>query len=257
MGAEGDQPVVRPLASMDDIGAAVVLLAEIWGEPGPVSAELLRAIGHAGGYASAAWQGAELVGASVGFLARHDGGELLLHSHVSGVKPSWQGTSVGYALKQHQRAWAAEHGIRTIEWTFDPLSRRNAYFNVGKLGATIVGFEPDFYGTMRDAINAGDASDRAIVRWDVDATGRGAVPRPHVILSCNDLGDPVTLAAGTASALRAWIPEDHAAMRQAAPARARRWRDAFRATVGAAVQDGYVAVDMTRDGWYTLVRRPS
>src|SRR4051812_21974306 len=223
MGAGGEPPDVRPLVTMPDIAVAVALLAEIWGEPGPLSREMLRALSHAGGYTSGAWLRDELVGVSAGFLARHDG-ELLLHSHISGVKPERQGASVGFALKQHQRAWARAQGIREIEWTFDPLSRRNAYFNLGKLGAAIVGYEPDFYGTMSDAINAGGPSDRAIVRWDVASTSQpiGDDGSATVVLAPDEHEDPrVSEPAG--AVLRAWIPEDHVALRTVEPERALRW----------------------------------
>ena len=253
MGTAGDQPEVRPLVAMGEIGQAVALLAYIWGEPGPMSAELLRALGHAGGYVSGAWVGAELVGVSAGFLARHDG-VLLLHSHISGVKPDRQGGGVGLALKQHQRAWAREQGISTIEWTFDPLVRRNAYFNLAKLGATIVGFEPDFYGAMSDVLNAGDASDRAIVRWWVRPLLFERVNGDIAdILSPDDKGEPV-VTPSAAPRLRAWIPEDHVKLRATDPALAQRWRHALRHSFGTAVQAGYVATHMTRDGWYSLVR---
>src|SRR4051794_27841046 len=102
MGDAGEQPDVRPLVANPEIAEAATLLREIWGEPGPVSRGMLRALGHAGGYASGAWMGDELVGVSAGFLARHHG-ELLLHSHITGVTPGRQGSSVGFALKQHQR----------------------------------------------------------------------------------------------------------------------------------------------------------
>jgi predicted GNAT superfamily acetyltransferase len=252
MGAAEEQPDVRPLDAMPDIERAVALLAEIWGEPGPMSPEMLRALGHAGGYTAGAWIAGELVGVSAGFLARH-GGELLLHSHISGVRRDRQGANVGYALKQHQRAWARAQGIKTIEWTFDPISRRNAYFNLGKLGACIVGYERDFYGTMRDAINSGEPSDRAIVRWHLGAViwslPRGS--RPSTVLAADDDGRPVRSPID-GPILRAWIPEDHAAMRVTEPDLARQWRHAVRETFELAMQAKYVAVGMTRDGWYTL-----
>ena len=255
MSAARHEPEVRPLASMVEIVQAVDVLSQIWGEPGPLSAEMLRALGHAGGYASGAWVDDELVGVSAGFLARRDG-VLLLHSHISGVATRWQGRGIGLALKKHQQGWAKAQGLSAIEWTFDPLGRRNAHFNLGTLGATIIGFEPGFYGTMRDALNAGDESDRAIVRWPVGPTlsGRVNVGNTNVILSSDEHGDPV-VDVSSASVVRAWIPDDHAAMRAAEPERARRWRLALRESFGVAVRDGYVAVDMTRDGWYTLVRR--
>ena len=55
-------------------------------------------------------------------------------------------------------------------------------------------------------------------------------------------------------ALRAWIPEDNLALRERDPALAQGWRHALRETVGTALGRGYIAVGMTRDGWYTLIK---
>ena len=59
-------------------------------------------------------------------------------------------------------------------WTFDPLVRANARFNLVKLGAVAVAYLTDFYGEMQDGINAGDRSDRCAVKWELDDPG----PRP-------------------------------------------------------------------------------
>lgn len=249
--------VIRVLIEMDELQRAADVLAAIWGYPqdqGPVTPELLRALAHSGNYVAGAWDGDELVGASAGFLGRH-GDVLHLHSHISGVAPSHQGGQVGFALKQHQRAWAAERDVSAIEWTFDPLVRRNAYFNLAKLGASVVGYEADFYGVMRDAINAGEETDRAVAEWHLEAP---AQPVPDgsaatVVLRPDDDGRPLTSDSADA-VLRAWVPEDYLALRADNPELARSWRQGLRDTVGRALANGYVAVDMTRDGWYTLVR---
>ena len=104
------------------------------------------------------------------------------------------GKHVGLALKQHQRRWALGRGIMTIEWTFDPLVRRNAYFNLVKLGARVVGYEPAFYGAMHDAFNDGDDTDRAVVRWNLEEKDRGPTEEIEgaVILDAGDDGRPVT-----------------------------------------------------------------
>jgi predicted GNAT superfamily acetyltransferase len=251
--------MIRALTEMDELSAAADLLASIWGYPpdqGPVTPELLRALAHSGNYVAGAWDGDALVGASAGFLGRH-GEELHLHSHISGVAPVHQGGSVGFAIKQHQREWALERGITVIEWTFDPLVRRNAYFNLAKLGARIVGYQAHFYGPMRDAVNAGDETDRAVVSWRLDrpepapASGAGIV-----VLRADESGLPV-VDKSDGDVLEAWVPEDVVAMRRDDPETALAWRGALRDTLGAAVGDGYVATGMTRDGWYTLERRGS
>jgi len=260
MKAEVARAVVRPLVRMDELTEAADLLAAIWGYPAgqyPVAPELLRALSHAGNYVSGAWIGEQLVGVSAGFMGLHDGAQLL-HSHISGVARDHQGTHIGFALKQHQRDWALERGIDVIEWTFDPLVRRNAYFNLTKLGAVVVGFEADFYGHMRDEVNVGEHTDRAVARWLLTAPRPAAVDTAGApaILSATDDGRPVANGSW-APVLRAWIPEDHVALREANPAAANDWRLALRETVGAALCRGYVATAMTRDGWYTLVKETS
>ena len=257
MKAEVARAVVRPLDGMSELTDAAGLLADIWGYAEgqyPLMPETLRALAHAGNYVTGAWLGEELVGVSAGFIGLHDGATLL-HSHISGVARAHQGTHIGFALKQHQREWALERGVDVIEWTFDPLVRRNAYFNLTKLGAVVVGFEADFYGHMRDALNAGDHTDRAVARWLLRAPVRPPVDiagAPAILRAADD-GRPVA-DGSTAPVLRAWIPEDHAAMRESDPATANDWRLAVRETVGAALCRGYVATAMSRDGWYTLVK---
>lgn len=252
------EAVVRPLDDMAVLTRAADLLAEIWGFPpneGPLMPELLRALVHAGNYVAGAWVADELVGVSAGILGIRDG-RVYLHSHISGVATGHQGSAVGFALKQHQRSWALERDIDTIEWTFDPLVRRNAYFNLSKLGARVVAYEADFYGPMRDAINAGDHTDRVLARWQLDGSApslpvnRADVPE---ILRSDDDGRPV-VCGSSAPVLRAWIPSDILELRERDPEAAAIWRQALRGSVGEAIEHGYTAVDMSRDGWYTLVR---
>jgi predicted GNAT superfamily acetyltransferase len=250
---------VRTLDDMPAIADAAELLRSIWGfGEAPVSSGVLRALSFAGGYAAGAFADGALIGASVGFIAlRHDA--LHLHSHITGVLPECQNRHAGAALKQHQRTWALERGINVIEWTFDPLVRRNAYFNLVKLGASVVGFEPNFYGDMDDAINNGDLTDRAVVHWRL-LPSRFAPPDGDedgdVILEADAHGKPVVHAPGGSGPLRAWVPEDIVGIRQRDPGAALAWRVALRDSFGAAVRDGYAATSMTRDGWYTLERRP-
>ena len=78
-----------------------------------------------------------------------------------------------------------------MTWTFDPFVRRNAWFNLHRLGAEVVELVPDFYGEMRDGINAGLASDRFVVRWDLP----GAAPRPAVEPVDGDVLVPVEPAS--------------------------------------------------------------
>lgn len=249
------ETVVRELEGMDELQVAVEVFRSIWGfdgDGGPINAELMRAFALAGGYIAGAFVGDEMIGASVGFMGYRDG-HAHLHSHISGVAADHQSRNVGLAMKQHQRDWCLARGVDTIEWTFDPLIRRNAFFNLVKLGATVVDFQPDFYGAMPDAINAGDPTDRAVARWDLKATSKDRDRDGDAILRADDGGQPVT-STSDADVLRAWVPEDSVSLRQTDPAAGLAWRLALRETFGAAVANGYRAVSMTRDGWYTLER---
>ena len=115
-------------------------------------AALLRALSHAGNFVAGAFAEGELVGVSIAFFGR-EGDDLHVHSHITGVDPRLQNRSLGFALKQFQRSWALEHGASSVRWTADPLVRRNLYFNLCKLGATVVDYHPDFYGPLLDGVN--------------------------------------------------------------------------------------------------------
>ena len=82
--------------------------------------------------------------------------------------PDRRHAGVGFALKLAQRASCLDRDIHLVRWTFDPLVARNAHLNINKLGATCDRFHRDYYGQMPDAINAGDRSDRLVVRWRLD-----------------------------------------------------------------------------------------
>lgn len=245
------------------------LFDRVWGTVGqPVlPSNLLHAITHAGNYLVGAWADEELVGAAFGFLgSRRE--TPYLHSHMTGVDPKRQASGVGLALKLHQRGWALSHGLTRIEWTFDPLIRHNAYFNLMKLGATIVDYHVNFYGDMADQINAGDESDRVLVSWDllserVGTATEGRLPeidlervRSEGASVALDLhrDAPVTGPAG-APRLLCHIPDDVVGLRRSDPAAASVWRRALRETFGEALRSGYQATGMTRDGWYLLEKK--
>ena len=112
------------------------LLIAIWGmspHGAPIPFDLLRSIAHAGCNVSAAYDHAgQLCGAAVGIVSP---GGRSTYSLIAGVLPGSGDKGVGFALKQHQRAWSLARGIDTMTWTFDPLVSRNARFNLTKLGA--------------------------------------------------------------------------------------------------------------------------
>ncbi|WP_051468910.1 hypothetical protein [Actinomadura oligospora] len=231
-------PVVRELRELAEFDAVVRLVEEIWGvdaDGDPVSAEMMRALSHAGNYVAGAYQDGRLVGASVAFFATPIGTSL--HSHLTGV--SGAGRGVGLALKLHQRDWARARGLSRITWTFDPLVRRNAYFNLVKLGARPVEYLPSFYGAMGDAINSGDESDRVLAAWDINETETrlGDPGRPAEYALRDRDGRPETMDTGARRVLIE-LPADIETLRRTDPDAARAWRMAVREVLGGLLADG-------------------
>ncbi|MFI1169421.1 GNAT family N-acetyltransferase [Streptomyces sp. NPDC020801] len=234
-----------------------------------MAADLLRAMTKAGSYVSGAFEGDRLVGACFGFFTPPARGSL--HSHIAGVLPHLRGRSVGFALKLHQRAWAMKRGADEICWTYDPLVRRNAYFNIAKLAADPSEYLPDFYGPIADDINRGDDSDRILVSWrlkspDAELAGAG---RPRLTdagvaraagavvgLGASAVGGPVAGRTDASTVLVA-VPEDVEALRVSDPARAAEWRTAVREVLGGLFTEGARVRGFDRAGWYVVDRRAS
>jgi predicted GNAT superfamily acetyltransferase len=150
-----------------------------------ITPNLLQAMIHSGSYLSGAFINNKIVGAAFAFPATNNG--LHLHSHMTAVLPEFRDKGVGYALKIDQWNWAKKKNYSELSWTFDPLVRRNAKLNIVKLGVDISVYHPNFYGEMRDALNAGDESDRLMVSWRTDIAAPSArelitSPKPDDIL---------------------------------------------------------------------------
>ena len=88
-----------------------------------------------------------------------------LHSHMLGVLPEYRDTGAGRMLKLAQRDDAIARGFNLIEWTFDPLELKNAYFNIEKLGAIIRRYLPNHYGITTSRLQGGLPTDRCVAEW--------------------------------------------------------------------------------------------
>lgn len=265
---------VRELTELPELAAACELFAEIW-QPGPggqppLHPELLRALTKAGNYASGAYDVAtgELIGACTGFFGPPS--QAALHSHITGVRPAGLGRAVGFALKVHQRAWCLRRRTPVMHWTFDPLIRRNAYFNLVKLGARPTEYLPNFYGAMNDSINGATETDRMLVHWDlrsdlaVAACAGRTAPASHqaevargaeVALGMGAGGWPSPGSFGKGGKERLLlvaVPGDIEGIRGTDPPRATAWRRALRDVLAPLMQAGARVTGFDRDGWYVV-----
>jgi predicted GNAT superfamily acetyltransferase len=272
---------IRQAVTLEDVELVRDVVDQVWlpqpDEPS-VAIPMLWPLAHVGNYCSLAFDRRDLDGAPIGvcisFLGLHP--TYSLHSHAAGVVRSAAGRRIGTAIKLEQRAWALEHGISRMTWTYDPLVRRNAFFNVTKLGARPVEYLVDFYGAMSDAINVGQGSDRLMVSWDLaaDETVRRVdrqVPEPDpaqlvrdgaVVVVADVDGEPAQVDPsgqvdpGFAfnAVLLLQVPADIESIRATDPERARRWRVTVRGTLGELVSAGWTVRAVTRQGHYVMRR---
>lgn len=234
---------IAELTSVDELREVADLFATIWEQPGepPLNVGTLRALSHSGNYVAGARSDGRLVGGVVGWLGGDPRDHLHMHSHILGVLPGTEARGVGFSLKQHQRAWCLERGVTTMEWTFDPLVRRNAHFNLTKLGADAVEYLINFYGQMDDGLNAGEVSDRLLIRWTLDSP-KAVAAAEGVPLETQLNKDHIVVA----------VPEDIVAIRRHDPELARRWRQRVRDALGGAMARGYRVAGLTRNHEYVL-----
>ena len=82
-----------------------------------------------------------------------------------GILKTHRDAGAGRMLKLAQREDALARGMDLVEWTFDPLEIKNAYFNIGRLGAIVRRFVPNQYGSTTSPLHAGLPTDRCIAEW--------------------------------------------------------------------------------------------
>ena len=248
---------VRTLSDLTDLDVARGIFDAVWpaGDGSTqVTSNLMRALVHAGGYASAAYRDGEPIAAAFGFVGRHvasDRTHVHLHSHMAAVLEPYRDQHIGSALKMHQRAWCLDQGIDTISWTFDPLVRRNARLNLVKLGADVDGFEIDFYGPMDDGINSGDPTDRLFAWWRLSS--QRAVSASMGLLTPIE---PADLIVRGRDIIEIELPDDIVALRARDPSAAAQWRVAVREALVAAFADGFRIIGVSPVDGYVLERNP-
>src|SRR6476661_7988805 len=140
---------VRALSTGAEFAEAVDLQRRVWNfadiELLPVR---LFVVAHkVGGQVFGAYDGARMVGFLLAIPGIKRGIHGYLHSHMLGVLTEYRNRGVGRMLKLRQRDDALSRGIDLVEWTFDPLEIKNAFFNLERLGAVIRRYVENQYGT--------------------------------------------------------------------------------------------------------------
>jgi predicted GNAT superfamily acetyltransferase len=158
---------VRQLTAHAQFVEAVRLQQTIWGfedvELLPV--RLFVVASKVGGHAFGAFDQGRMVGFCLAIPGLKPGGKYYLHSHMLGVLPEYRNSGIGRMLKLAQRQEALGRGIPLIEWTFDPLEIKNAYFNIERLGAVVRRYVLNQYGTTSSHLHGGLPTDRCVAEW--------------------------------------------------------------------------------------------
>ena len=233
---------IRVAHTPADSAVSADLFDKVWDVKSMVSPEIMTASLHNGGYGSVIYIDSRPVGAAFALVGRALPGlnGPNLHSHATGVLPEFVGKGIGEMIKRHQWDWAKENGFDTITWTFDPLVRRNAHFNVIKLGATVLGYHQNFYGELDDGINAGEQSDRVLVRWNVAGV---AAPQAN------------TFVEPSQTAVVIETPADIEQLRKTDRVQSDGWRARQRAAFESAQLSGLSVVGLSNDFSYVLDMR--
>jgi predicted GNAT superfamily acetyltransferase len=201
---------IRALHTHDEFAEAVHLEQLIWGfdEVELLPVRLFVTATKVGGQAFGAYDGGRMIGFCLAIPGIKPGGKSYLHSHMLGVMKEYRDAGVGRMLKLEQRKDALNRGIELMEWTFDPLEIKNAYFNMERLGAIVRRFVLNQYGITASKLHGGLPTDRCIAEWWLGS------PRTEAIIS----GTPIERAPTVARIL---VPSEIYTIKDTNPYRAR------------------------------------
>jgi predicted GNAT superfamily acetyltransferase len=229
---------IRHVHTGEELDTCVALQRTIWGETfkEAVPRAILMIAGKLSGVVAGAFDGDRMVGFVFGLTGLREG-RLAHWSDMLAVDPSYRDHGIGRQLKAFQREAVLALGVTDMYWTYDPLVARNAHFNLNRLGAEVVEYVTDMYGTTGSTLHGNVATDRFVVRWRLTAP-RATPPPPG------------------ADDRRVAVPSDADAASVEWPS----WRAETRAAFLEAMAEGYRVVAFDSDGaraYYRLARTSS
>jgi predicted GNAT superfamily acetyltransferase len=194
---------IRKLSQIPEFTDAVKLQKAIWNfdDIDLLPVRLFVVASKIGGHAFGAYDGDRMVGFLLAIPGIKPGAKSYLHSHMLGVSKDYRDAGLGRKMKLAQREDALRDGIDLIEWTFDPLEIKNAYFNIERLGAMVRRFVLNQYGTTSSPLNAGLPTDRCTAEWWVNSDrvntllAGGEMPRHEVVARISITNDIYAIKA--------------------------------------------------------------
>lgn len=161
---------IRCCHTIAEFEQMVELEIEVWkfAERDVVPSQMYVVASKVGGQVLGAFVGDKMAGFALAYPGIRDG-RPYLHSHMAAVLPEYRDLGVGRRLKMAQREDALGRGISLVEWTFDPLQTKNAYFNICRLGAVARRYLTDVYGSTTSPLHAGLPTDRLVAEWHLES----------------------------------------------------------------------------------------
>jgi predicted GNAT superfamily acetyltransferase len=161
-----DTLVLRNCTTLEELGDCVALQKEVWGfsDAELVPLRIFSLAPKIGGQLIGAWEGDTLVGFAMAIPGNRNG-HPYLHSHMVAVKKGYRNTGLGRKIKLFQRDDALARGYELMEWTFDPLEIKNAYFNLERLGAIALRYNVNQYGITNSPLQGFLPTDRLVAEW--------------------------------------------------------------------------------------------
>lgn len=158
---------IRQLQKHEEFDAVVKLQREIWGfeDVELLPLRLFVVASKIGGQVLGAYAGSKMIAFCLCIPGLKAGAKPYLHSHMLGVAREYRNTGLGRAMKLKQREFAISAGVELVEWTFDPLEIKNAFFNIQRLGAIVRRYVHNQYGMTTSHLHGGLPTDRLVPEW--------------------------------------------------------------------------------------------
>ena len=162
---------IRELKTLEEFQRCVEIQKIVWGFDDPYDIAplpLLMIAARTDGIVLGAFKENELIGFVYSLPGTHKG-RRMQWSHMLAIVPEYRNFDLGFLLKKAQFDLAEQKGYEFLEWTFDPLESRNAYFNLKKLGCIAKEYEVNVYGITSSPLHGGMPTDRLIAHSPVPA----------------------------------------------------------------------------------------
>jgi predicted GNAT superfamily acetyltransferase len=169
-----DVVIIRKCETLGEMQACFALQKEVWkfADADLIPVRMFVVAAKIGGHVVGAFinnndknnEEDELIGFALAIPGMRNG-HYYLHSQMLAVRQQYRNSGMGRRLKLHQREDALARGFELMEWTFDPLEIKNAYLNIGKLGAIARRYYVNQYGITSSPLQGGLPTDRLVAEW--------------------------------------------------------------------------------------------